>query len=190
MKVNDGTKREVADRIQCIGDNNEGYINLHKLQGQFKDHLRIKDCLLSGTKRVQIKAFYYDSRGNDRDRYVFCVLLNSRGAPLSLKMGTETVTYENVFVSITAMIQHIPQCDYVFFQKMQVGTEETGKKRKCNVELEPKQQERKKSKHVDEESSDEDDILLSELDKRMAGRPRREQAHRGLKRVMNALNKK
>jgi hypothetical protein len=188
VKVNDGTKREVADRIQRIGHNNEGYSNLQMLKEQFQDHLRIKDCLPSGTRRVQIKAFYHDSRGEDRDRYVFCVLLNSRGAPLSLKKGTETVTYENVFVSITAMIQHIPQCDYVFFQKMQVETKGKGKKRKCNEQVKPKHQKRKKANQGKEESSDEDDILLSELDTRSAGRPRRENAHRGLKKIMNALD--
>ena len=52
---------------------------------------------------------------------------------MSLKKGTETVTYENVFVSITAMIQRIPQCDYVFFQKMQVETNGKGKKLKVKV---------------------------------------------------------
>jgi hypothetical protein len=48
--------------------------------------------------------------------------------------------------------------------------------------VEPKHQKRKKAKQVNEESSDEDDMLLSELDKskRIAGRHRREKASRGL----------
>jgi hypothetical protein len=90
------------------------------------------------------------------------------------------------------MIQHIPQCDYVFFQKMQVETKGKGKKRKCNEQVKPKhqKQKRKKANQGKEESSDgdEDDILLSELDTRSAGRPRRENAHRGLTKIMNTLN--
>ena len=54
--------------------------------------------------------------------------------------------------------------------------------------MKPKHQKRKKANQGKEESSDEDDILLSELDTRSAGRPRRENAHRGLKKIMNAVN--
>lgn len=78
------------------------------------------NCLPSGTKRFQIKAYCITKRG----KYLLCALLNDRGWPLQVSHGPNTVNYENVFLSEMGAVQGVGTCDFIFFNKIKVPPDE------------------------------------------------------------------
>ena len=55
---------------------------------------------------------------------MLCALLNDRGWPLSAKHGTNTISYENVFLSEVGALQCISKCDFIFYDKVKLPREE------------------------------------------------------------------
>jgi hypothetical protein len=118
IKVSAETVHEIGQKLARICDGLEwfGDVSYH---AAFNQHLYI-DCLPSGTKRFQIKAYCTTERG----KYLLCALLNNRGWPLQVSHGHNTVNYENVFLSEMGAVQGVGKCDFIFFNKIKVPLEE------------------------------------------------------------------
>ena len=88
------------------------------------------DSVPKDTKRIQVKAYCVK---DSVSRYLLCTMLNNRGWPLEVKQGTNSISYENVFVSEMGVILGLSKCDHVFFQPIKVPQQEVDdevKKRK------------------------------------------------------------
>jgi hypothetical protein len=118
IKVSAETVHEIGQKLARICDGVEGFGDV-SYHAAFNQHLYI-DCLPSGTKRFQIKAYCTTERG----KYLLCALLNNRGWPLQVSHGHNTVNYENVFLSEMGAVQGVGKCDFIFFNKIKVPLEE------------------------------------------------------------------
>ena len=73
---------------------------------QFLDNLPAK------TKRVQVKGF----AGRRGKQYLFCTCIDSSGMLLSRKQGTETTSYADIFINVTAVTTSLKQLDNIFLK--------------------------------------------------------------------------
>ena len=81
---------------------------------EFSQHRFIRDKLPSGTRHVQIKA-YIDKKS---EKYALCTCLNSKGRPLVICVGKETISYTDVFVEKTCIVMNVAKLEYIFYSSM------------------------------------------------------------------------
>ena len=118
VKVTNDTKCEIGQKLMRIGAGSEGFPDVSA-------HPLFTNCTYmtstpKGTKRMQIKAY----RVKDGVPYLLCAMLNDRGWPITLKHGTTSLSYQNVFLSEIGVIQYVGCCDFLFFSRIKIPSGE------------------------------------------------------------------
>ena len=85
-----------------------------------KDSRTFQTSTPKGTKRMQIKAYSVQ----DGVPYLLCAMLNDRGWPITLKHGTTSISYQNVFLSEIGAIQCVGCCDFLLFSRIKLPSGE------------------------------------------------------------------
>ena len=121
LRLTSESRAGIGKKLLKICKGTEGFANASN-RSAFNDQVYISD-VPHHTKRIQIKA-YCIKDGKDGGNYLLCALLNDRGWPLSAKHGTNTISYENVFLSEVGALQCISKCDFIFYDKVKLPREE------------------------------------------------------------------
>ena len=114
IKVTNDSLTETGERLgQIAAGKHADFQDMAEVFGeediaskQFLDNLPAK------TKRVQVKGF----AGRRDKQYLFCTCIDSSGMLLIQKQGTETTSYADIFINVTAVTTSLKQLDNVFLK--------------------------------------------------------------------------
>ena len=104
-------KAEAVTRLQTIIDGKDQQFRHNFANDLSQSTTKRLSTPPSTGKRVQIKGYLDDGEV----KYFLCTCINRGGNKLSQVEGTNTVSYEDVFIQAAAIMASIAQFDFIFF---------------------------------------------------------------------------
>lgn len=106
-------KAEAMTRLQTIIDGKDQQFRQHNFANDVSLSTKKRLNMPPSTgKRVQIKGYLDDG---EKSRHFLCTCIDRGGNELSQAEGTNTVSYEDVFIEAAALMASIAQFDFIFF---------------------------------------------------------------------------